>query len=69
VLGWLYNRTGSLIIVALFHAAFNGTYLSGILDEGTVRQPAIVFAAIPIAVLAGWLVWRTRGRLGLTRAA
>jgi membrane protease YdiL (CAAX protease family) len=69
LLGWLYNRTGSLIIVALFHAAFNGTQASGILDKDAVHLPAFVFTAIPIAVLAGWLVWRTRGRLGLTRAA
>jgi membrane protease YdiL (CAAX protease family) len=69
VLGWFYNRTGSLIIVALFHAAFNGTGASGILDPDAVHLPALVFAAIPIAVMAAWLVWRTRGRLGLTRAA
>ena len=40
VLGWLYNRTNSLIIVALFHAAFNGTGASGILDKGAVHLPA-----------------------------
>lgn len=65
VLGWFYNRTGSLIIVALFHAAFNGTGASGIVDPAAVSVPALVFAAIPIAIAAGWLMWWTHGRLGV----
>jgi membrane protease YdiL (CAAX protease family) len=69
LVGWLYNRTGSLIIVAVFHAAFNGSYVSGILDKDTVHLPAVVFTLIGTAVLGGWVAWRTRGRLGLTRVA
>ena len=66
--GWLYNRTGSVIIVALLHAAFNGSYVSGILVKGTVHLQPVVFTLIGTAVLGGWVAWRTRGRLGQTRS-
>jgi membrane protease YdiL (CAAX protease family) len=68
LLGWLFNSTNSSILVAgLFHAAYNGTTSSGIVDPDALGLDAFVFAGLVTAVLAVWLAWRTRGRLGLPR--
>jgi len=64
ILGWLYRRTGSsLLLVALFHAAYNATNATGLLAGSLPGvEPSLITAAVTTA-WAGILVWRTRGRL------
>lgn len=69
---WAYNRTGaSVLIVALLHAALNtsGRLLSALVPVGDVAQfqQTVVWIGVVVASLAGaLLVWRTRGRLGIS---
>ncbi len=73
LMGWTYNSTGSLFIVALLHAAGNGVgggsgFGDGLLPRlypgeefvGLLHFPA--YALIALAVIVA-----TRGRLGLSR--
>ncbi len=69
IVGWLYNATGSSVLIAgLFHATFNSTinptgFALGVLklpsDEAFVVLNAMVIIAGVVVVVA------TRGRLGL----
>lgn len=68
---WIYAGTGrSILLVGLFHAAFNATIselsLALIPDSNAVRF--IVVTSI-VVVAAGVVILTTRGRLGPTRRA
>ena len=63
LLAWVYNRTGSLVVVGLTHAAGNAAALAlAPLFAGPVDGflPLVVLGLVVIAV--------TRGRLGLSDA-
>ena len=75
VTGWVYNRTGSLLLVGLLHAAGNAAatgsgFMPGLLrslyPESQLAGMAhlLVFALVGIVVVIA-----TRGRLGLDSAA
>jgi hypothetical protein len=60
---WIWNGTGSLIVVALFHSAFNGTTGDALIPKLVPgHDTAWVYAVY--AALALLLVVATRGRLG-----
>lgn len=69
VLAWIYNRTGSLLIVALAHAMFN------VMEAVVSRSPAAVMPnleflksfAFVLVVFALILAVATKGNLGLER--
>ena len=69
---WLYNGSGrSVLIVALFHSAFNMTNGQKLTPD-LLRLPETLAALIPwvaVAVLAVLLVVFTRGRLAYEHAA
>jgi hypothetical protein len=72
--GWLYNRTGSLFLVGLMHAAGNAVaggsgFQTGLLahlypDEGL----PLLAHPLAFAILGLLVVIATRGRLGSRRA-
>ena len=67
VLAWIYNRTGSLLIVALVHALFN------VMEAVVSRSPAAIMPnleflkcfAFVLIVFAVALAMVTKGKLGL----
>jgi membrane protease YdiL (CAAX protease family) len=66
VIGWLYNRTGgSILIVAILHAAFNATNNTKLL---TAAAPGnTLLTTTPWVVIVAWALLvtvLTRGRLG-----
>ena len=62
---WLYNVTGrSVLIVGLFHAAFNMVTGQKIMPELVPGLDSSLLAAAVVAVLAVVVVVFTRGRLG-----
>lgn len=68
LLGWVFNSTGSsILLVGLLHAAYNGTSSSGIVEPDDIGLDVFVFTGLVTTVLAAWITWRTRGRLGLPR--
>jgi membrane protease YdiL (CAAX protease family) len=63
IMTWLYNSTrGSLVIVALFHGAFNMTTTDKVIPQFVPGDSAWIFAVY--AALGIVLVLATRGRLG-----
>jgi membrane protease YdiL (CAAX protease family) len=73
--GWFYNRTGSLFLVGLLHAAGNAVaggsgfqtgYLRSLYPDSSIAGVAHLLAFAVIGLLA---VIATRGRLGHGRAA
>ena len=67
VVTWLYNASGrSVLVVALFHSAFNsGTSLGGQRFTGElISGPTLPYAAGALLALAVAIIVVTRGRLG-----
>jgi uncharacterized protein len=73
--GWIYNRTGSLFLVGLLHAAGNAVaggsgfqtgYLRSLYPNSTIAGVAHLLAFAVVGLLA---VIATRGRLGHSRTA
>ena len=66
--GWLYNRTGSLFLVGLVHAAGNAAAVDGLVGAGLASrlygEPAGV--AVAFGVLGLIVIIATRLRLGLS---
>jgi uncharacterized protein len=62
-LAWVYNRTGSLAVVGLTHAALNAGAALAPLFTGPVD------GVLPLVVLGLVVIVATRGRLGLPRSA
>jgi membrane protease YdiL (CAAX protease family) len=73
VITWLYNGSGrSVLIVALFHSAFNsaGTgsdYATGFMKELISAPAALLIPIMVVAVLAVVVAVLTRGRLAYAR--
>ena len=61
-LAWVYNRTGSLAVVGLTHAALNAGVALAPLFAGPVD------GVLPLVVLGLVVMAATRGRLGLPRS-
>ena len=63
---WLYNRTGrSILLVGLFHSAFNMTNSTQNITPELVPGPAAsLIPGVAVVVLAVLVVVFTRGRLG-----
>ena len=66
VLAWLFNASGSVLLTMLVHASINvvGAYAFHPVGEASASMAWLVHALVWCA-LAGVVVWRTRGRLGL----
>ena len=74
LLAWIYNRTGSLVLVGLVHAAANATAAGSILRTGLLDRlypgQGHGGVVIPLLAVAGLMVLiATRGRLGLPTIA
>jgi membrane protease YdiL (CAAX protease family) len=70
LLGWIYNHTGSLVLVGLVHAAANATAAGSILGTGLLDRlypgQGHGGVVIPLLAVVGLVVLTaTRGRLGL----
>jgi uncharacterized protein len=65
VVGWLYNRTSSLFLVGLFHAAFNATNGAIWLPELFPGERAELAPPAALVFLAVVALAASRGRLGL----
>ena len=74
LLAWQYNRTGSIVLVALVHAAANATAAGSILGTGLLDRlypgQGHGGVVIPLLAVVGLVVLTaTRGRLGLPTIA
>jgi membrane protease YdiL (CAAX protease family) len=74
LLGWIYNHTGSLVLVGLVHAAANATAAGSILGTGLLDRlypgQGHGGVVIPLLAVVGLVVLTaTRGRLGLPTPA
>ncbi|MFK4189141.1 lysostaphin resistance A-like protein [Streptomyces sparsogenes] len=73
VLAWLYLRSGSVWVASLAHAGNNmvlfllAGQLLGDADDGPGAIVTMALPTVPVAALAGWLVWRSRRRGGRPR--
>ncbi|WP_122263769.1 CPBP family intramembrane glutamic endopeptidase [Ornithinimicrobium cerasi] len=72
LLGWIYNRTGSIALAGLVHASANATAAGSIVGAGLLDRlyPGAGHGGVVIPLLAvvGLVVLAaTRGRLGLAR--
>ena len=75
LLGWMYNRTASLFLVGLLHAASNAAaggsgYQQGYLSAAYPGQQIAGLSHLLASAMLGLIVViATRGRLGLPAAA
>jgi membrane protease YdiL (CAAX protease family) len=67
VVGWLHNRTGSVLVAAIFHASFNVATSSVLFAALVPGQDALTVTAAVLVVGAVAVVAATRGRLTTDR--
>jgi membrane protease YdiL (CAAX protease family) len=67
VVGWLHNRTGSVLIAAVFHASFNVATSSVLFAALVPGQDALTITAVVLVLGAVAVVAVTRGRLSADR--
>jgi membrane protease YdiL (CAAX protease family) len=64
---WLYNRTGSVLLCVLLHAAFTPSLDHLVLVDDSLLVDVVIAATLLVAAVA--LVVLTRGRLGVDHRA
>ena len=74
VFAWLYNRTGSVLLTGLAHASVNA--FGSVWGAAAYALPAaarganpVLYMSIVLVLIAAWLVFSTRARLGASPSA